>query len=760
VPKVRAYQFNGPAPQSDALGGSSNVDRNSTTPPTNASSGPQPPTLSGVPSWPATTMFGVLAHRFAAIRPACDAPNRPVRLDTLPTEVHALIFEHLAPQLPAFDSATPLLQDVERRRDTTKWEGDYHGRVSLLRDMRLVSSKVRDVVTPILLRSVILFSRRRFVLFLRFLLESPHNGVHLRNLAVFVTLNDKYVSERLVKRIGKMLDSRASNVGRGEVADAFTQEFSGMLNDPGKVWCSADIAEFSLWWMIRTAPALVQLSLQVPLNPNVPRSSAGPYKNVWDVVDRINNLEEAGERKTPWPELKRLQLRPDPQEHVRRQIEHRTHEPRQNEILNYRLAHHRRLLERFPSLHTLQLASCGEVAMVGVKAAGYVHQSIEHLSLTDTTEGPRAIAHLLSPDVTPHLRTLYVRQRPKQRFAEDVLHANDLKKEGRELNLNKALALRADTLRELHLIFDYTFEYQYYVGSGERLACLPSLHRLRKLTIQLQLLFGHPSRLDSEPEFAELLPSSLVELTIRDDWAIDAIAREQRRRTQLGYPYCSRIHEVEGKFPNTVSDMDSYFCPFSSHQPYRTTIQNMLLRLALTARCGGANLGDPTGLPRLKAVTFQVLPSKVYRMDGAADDRTPALQPMDQDLFKDPRRGFFTDPPRWVPLLDKSMWPKEHCELLDAIEGIFGEVRRAFKEAEIEFDWEGDASVWLQALRKAAAADDGKQEESAFLERGVDEDDEDGEVVSGAGKKRRVARRMARFIKESKPVSLIRGAGR
>ncbi|KAK0618978.1 hypothetical protein B0T14DRAFT_198475 [Immersiella caudata] len=712
------------------------------------------------------TMFGVLPHRLAAIRPVRDASNPPVRLDALPTEIHALIFEHLTPQLPAFDSATPRLQDVERRRDTTKWEGDYHERVSLLRDMRLVSSKIRDVVTPVLLKSVILSSRRRFVMFLRFLLEAPRNGVHLRNLAVFFTLNDEHVSERLVQRIARMLDPRAFNAGRCEVADAFTREFNRMLSDPGDRWCSPDIAEFSLLWMIRTAPALVQLSLQIPLNPNVPRSSVGlhdtlrSHKRIWDALDRVNELEESGEMKTKWPELKRLQLRPDPEEHVHRQIEHRTHEPRQTEILNYRLAPHKRLLEAFPSLHTLQLASCGEVAMVGVIAAGYVHEGIEHIRLHDTVEGPRAISQLLSPEVTPRLRTIYVRQRPKQLFAADDLFASDLEKEGQQLNLNKALALRADSLRELHLIFDYTFEYQYYVGPGKRLTCLPSLHRLQRLTIQLQLLFGHPNKLDHEPDLGALLPPSLVELTIRDDWAIDAIAREQRRRTQLGYPNRNLIHEVEGKFPNTVTDIDSYFCSFSNHKPYRTTIQNMLLRLASTARYSGVNGHE--GFLHLKTVTFQVLPSKVYRMDGGAADRTPALQPMDQDLFQDPRRGFFTDPPRWVPLLGKDMWPKEHSELLDAVEGFFVEVRRAFKEADIEFDWEGDASVWLEALRKAAVVDNGKQEESAFLERGKDEDDEDvdGEDGSGAGKKRRVARRMARFIKKSKSVSLKRGVGR
>jgi len=695
------------------------------------------------------------------------------RLETLPAEIHALIFGHFAPQLPAFDSATPRLQDVDRRRDTTKWEGEYHERVSLLNDLRLVSSRICDAVTPVLLKSVIISSRKQFVLFLRFLLESPHNGVHVRNLAVFITLNSQFVSGRLLKRIGKALDSGPGsfNVGRSELAKFFAREVNSILNDYDDGLNRCDVAEFLLFCLLRTTPQLDQLSLQVPLNADIPRPNMAlnpdphAYQYLWDTVNCFKKCyaldRSRGSIICPfqWPKLKRLQLRPDPKEHVSLEIEHRQ---RQTNILNYRLGHHSRLLEIFPSLHTLQLASCGEMAMVGAKTEGYVHEGIEHIHLHDTSEGPRAISHLLSPEVTPRLRTLYVRQRPKQRFNAAILHATDLEAEGNELNLNKSLALRADSLQELHLIFDYTFEYQYYVGPGRRLSCLPSLQRLKKLTIQMQLLFGHPNRLDSEPDLAELLPSGLVELTIRDDWPIDAIAREQRRRTQLGYPAINQISEVEGKFPNTVADIDSYFCPFEAHTPYRTSIQNMLLRLASTARYGGVDReGLPAGFPQLRAVTFQVLPSKVYRMDGGATDRTPALQPMDQDLFKDPRRGFFTDPPRWVPLLGKDMWPKEHSELLEGIEEFFVEVRRAFKEAAIAFDWEGDASVWLAALRRAAAADDGKKEESAFLERGKDEDDEDGEVVSGsAGKKRRVARRMVRFIKQSRPVSLIRRVGR
>lgn len=675
------------------------------------------------------------------------------RLDSLPVEILDLIFGHFAPELPAYSSATPRLHDNDRRHNPNKWEGKFFNHVSMLRDLRLVSSRICAAVTPMLLRSVILCSRKQFVLFLRFLLESPHNGVHVRNLAVFVTLNNEYVGERLVKRISKALSSgtfkkkRGGDAGQTEAIDNFMREFKTMessrRNQKGEGrWYAAEVAELALFCMLREVPLLHRLALQVPLRADTPRWTIAEdgvrhSRPLWDILNAHlgGKIADSGTMSSDHPRvgssIKELQLRPDPNEHVYREIEHRQHETRlwgSTDILNYRLSQHRHLLEAFPSLHSLKLASCGEVSLVGSEKDGYAHNRIENLSLHNTSEGPRAIANLLAPERTPHLRSLYVRQRPKQRFGEELLKERELEKEGKDLNLCKAIALRADSLRELHLIFDYTFEYEYFVGPGQRLSCLPSLWRLEKLTIQLQLLFGNPHRLYSEPDLVEYLPPNLVELTIRDDWAIDSIAREQRHRSQLDYPITTQIDVVDGLFPNAADDCE-YYCSFDKYAPYRTAVQNMLLRLASTKQYGGVDAdGQPKGFPHLRSVTFQVLPSKVYRMDGDKEDRKPALQPLEEDLFKDPRRGFFTDPPRWVPLLGKDMWPKEHWELLEATEPHFGEVKAALKGAGVAFDWRGDARVWLDALAAAAEVDDGRKIEVASLGDVKEEEDDDVDV--------------------------------
>lgn len=100
--------------------------------------------------------------------------------------------------------------------------------------------------------------------------------------------------------------------------------------------------------------------------------------------------------------------------------------------------------------------------MVGATPVGYVHEGIEHIQPHDTTDGPCATLHHLSPDVTPHLRTLYVRQRAKDRLGRDVLHVGELETEAKQLHLNKSLALRADSLLELHLIVKYTLSRWFW----------------------------------------------------------------------------------------------------------------------------------------------------------------------------------------------------------------------------------------------------------------------------------------------------------
>lgn len=692
-----------------------------------------------------------------------DGPKSNARLDSLPAEINAAIYGHLTPDSLPFDSVTPRLQELSRRKDKTKWEGRYFEQISQLRDLRLVSRGVCHAVTPFFLKSVIISSAREFVLFLRSLLQSPQYGVYIKQLAIFVTLNNELVGERVVNHIRKGLASgtftKRIHVTRplpDEPIEYFISEFRHMGGEfmDGRgfgQWDATDIAEFALFCLLRAAPKLDQLALQVPMRPEIGRLTAAGIqirgkRDPWCTLHRHIRSERDV---PPGSHLRKLQLRPDPKEHVLREMQHRRHEIgafRNSDILNYRLGHHRLLLESFPSLSTLQLASCGEVSLIGATKDGWVHRNIEHIHLHNTSEGPLAISHLLSPEVTPCLKSLHVRQRPKQLFTDDMVlvHSADRDNEGKEVNLDLALAARADSLRELRLIFDYTWEYGCFIGPGRRLTCLPDLVRLQKLTIQLQLLFGNPKRLYQKPEpcLARMLPPNLVELTIRDDWAIDSIAREQRRRSQLGYLTRVQIQAVEGAFPNTVQDDDDYFCIFEKHEPYRTAIQTMLLQLASTARYDG--------LPNLQAVTFQVLPSKVYRTDGRVDgstsSRDPALQPMEEDLFKDPRRGFFTDPPRWVPLLGKDMWPREHWELMDGINPFFTTVHAAFEEAGIAFDWVGDARVWLDALKVAADADDGRKEESAVLERGKEEDEEDEENMAHGGAAVKKRRRLARLV--------------
>jgi hypothetical protein len=100
-------------------------------------------------------------------------------------------------------------------------------------------------------------------------------------------------------------------------------------------------------------------------------------------------------------------------------------------------------------------------------------------------------------------------------------------------NLNNGLLMRAATLRHLRLDFYDAWEYKYYNGPDQKLICLPELYRLETLQIQLQTLFGRKSAIPRY-NIGNIFPSSLVELTLDDEWEQDVIEAEERIQLYSG----------------------------------------------------------------------------------------------------------------------------------------------------------------------------------------------------------------------------------
>ena len=93
--------------------------------------------------------------------------------------------------------------------------------------------------------------------------------------------------------------------------------------------------------------------------------------------------------------------------------------------------------------------------------------------------------------------------------------------------------MRASTLQHLHLDFYDLMEYKFFTGPDGRLASLPQLHRLETLHIQLRTLFGRISAI-SRLDIGGMFSSSLVDLTLHDQWDQDIVETEERIKLYSG----------------------------------------------------------------------------------------------------------------------------------------------------------------------------------------------------------------------------------
>jgi hypothetical protein len=166
-----------------------------------------------------------------------------------------------------------------------------------------------------------------------------------------------------------------------------------------------------------------------------------------------------------------------------------------------------------------------EEGVVGDRALpeGYLKR-IQEVCFYASSSGPRSLYCLANN--APQLQTLRVshRRHSQEQDFDGQPYANDL---------DRGLLMHAATLRHLHLDFYDSGEYNDYVGPDQRLTCLPRLCHLETLQIQLQTLFGTRSAISSS-DIGNMLPTSLVELTLDDQWDQDVDEAENRIRLYSG----------------------------------------------------------------------------------------------------------------------------------------------------------------------------------------------------------------------------------
>lgn len=631
-------------------------------------------------------------------------------LNNLPAEVYRKILSHFPLDFPEIDWPTPRLNDAAICQDLSLWEGRYVENLQVYGKLRLVSASVQNAVMPLLLRSVIITNPRQFVRFYRLILSTPEWGEHVRNLAVLVTLNRGEVAHEIVRWIVEEfegpVDEYAASTCEWSV-DKLTQLAKHMglpipEDSNGRpATTTADLAEGMLSDLLLHTPNLIELALQMPYRSNM---NATPGRSPWPMLyTRIKDHPKP-------PKIQKLQLRPDPNEFLQ------SRQWTARELYNFDLMRHYKLLASFPTLHTLKVAS-NYSSTASLPSLFYPCRNTSVCWMHQTTMGPRAITRLLSPQVTPVLKKLTVTQRPRHYMTRN--RSNEIQ----VATLDDALKARADELKALHLIFDFTDGGESnlcYVGARHRISNLSTLHALTSLTIQMQLLLGNPDCLKLRPDLAQILPPNLETLVIRDEWAIDTVAREQVRQRNLGCPSDWRVRNIHayGQITSTEIDLydpvpglfartdSDYYNGYHRHESYRQCVRDMLFKLSDARQ-------EKNALPYLRKFSYQVLTTKPWLIGGTIGNPNPTQEPMVEDLFRNYHLLFKFIPPRWLPHYIDRVQPAADWALMHILRAHFGDINGAFARGGVAFDWAGDAREWLELLREAAI-----HEEEAFEQAG------------------------------------------
>jgi len=630
---------------------------------------------------------------------------RRAGLNNLPAEIYSNILRHFPLDFPEIDWPTPRLNDPVVCQDLSQWEGRYVANLTVLSNLRLVSAPVHDAVMLALLKSVIITSPRQLVRFFRMILSTPQWGLYIRNLAVFVTLNRQEVANEIVRWIlkefkepvgGNVASTIVWSADRlGQLAKDMGLPLAKGQNGTSRM-TTADLAEGLLGELLLHTPNLVELALQMPFRSDM---NATPGRPFWPMF-------HAHTKRSP-PQIKTLQLRPDPNELLQSQ------QWEVGQLYNFDPMRHHQLLESFPALQTLKVANNSGNLDSLPPFFFPTNRDASVCWMHQTCMGPRAITTLLSTQLTPNLKKLTVTQRARSRMARNRVEIV-------VPTLEEALEERATDLRELHLIFDFTDDGQsslIFLGTGHKISTLPKMQVLTSLTIQTQLLLGKPDALKYKPNLARMLPPNLETLIIRDEWAIDTVAREQVHQRSLGWPANWQLRNIHAysQISSTEIEQDNppiphsppqgdedYYTGYNLHEYYRQCVRDMLLQLAADRQ------GDKKALPHLRKFSYQVLTTRPWFRGGSADKPFPTHQPVLEDLFRQQQDACgalikFT-PPRWLPYSpdDGSVQPCADWAIVHVLRAHFGDIHSVFAKGGVEFDWAGDAREWLDLLRQAA----------------------------------------------------------
>ena len=380
---------------------------------------------------------------------------------------------------------------------------------STLFNIYLVSLGLEQLARPLLYHTIVVWKADSLLLLWRTLRHNPNLGSLVRQISCWITLTWEVIIRQTIQMAKEKLEHSAFPKGQ--------TLYEGL-------WMTAeeDVPQVIIFNMLCETPNLKTLSLQVPKAMELIE-----YKCLMRMIAKSSHLDNLRTLNHNHPFGLRcfpttLQICRDPCESTTRYaqadedgdngFQHQNYWPMYGItglVGLYCLGNNRpRFFRNFSEEEIFQ--------GLGYPPKEYFKE-IREIRLDKSSTGPQYLYSICQS--APQLEILRVSHR---RHSQEESPRGQYHK-----TLNSGLLMRAATLRHLHLDFNDSREYKYYNGPDQRLTCLPELHRLETLQIQLQTLFSRRSAI-SQQDIRTMFPSSLVELTLDDEWDQDVVEIEER----------------------------------------------------------------------------------------------------------------------------------------------------------------------------------------------------------------------------------------
>lgn len=529
-------------------------------------------------------------------------------LTNLPPEILNMILEYLVPERPEIGETRPV--EYSKLVPGEPWF-DYTRCRRGLRSLCLTSRGIHGLAQPLLYRVVSIIDQSGLVLLFRTMTQRPELGLLPRYLSCHLTLTRESVIRETRREIGRLMKTfQPDKTALGPDGEhKYVGWALGILSKALPYMSTRegdfdDVPQVLLFFVMQFMKNLEALLLQVPITDRhheytcllekVAQNGGVPWFQTSVHTDPAREgvpvmfgpRGRGPEDGRAFENVKTLYLQGDPE-----MLQHFETDDCDCEVPDIWGVQARRywpLYDAFPNLTTLEVSADDGVwhnvrpRGADQKRSPYLNK-IKYLYLHDSIACPRNLYQVLRN--APHLDTLYMVPRRDDAFMHGPEDQNE---EAHPEALDNALAKRTTKLRHLDVAWWDCNGYESLIGPKGRLSNLPKMKRLEKLCVQLAVLYGTDLKEMLQTPLVDLLPSSLVDLTLEEWWWGDIDDYDYLQEW-------SGIHQAGH---------------WQSKANYRTAALGIMSRFANSCR---------ERMPRLRKVSFMTRIPWTWKLEGAVD---------------------------------------------------------------------------------------------------------------------------------------------